>query len=261
MTAQNNDQKPDYLGHRARLKERFLVDDGMSMPDYELLELLLMYAIPRRDVKPLAKKLIKNFGNIAHVLNASNHDLVEKGELSENVVALLKAVATCGLRISSSYFAEGERRIFEVWGNFIDYCRKRIGYKDTEEFWVFFLNGKMELLCEKQISGGTLNSTYAPAQIIAKLALENKAPYVILAHNHPSGRCKPSEADRWTTDEIVQALETLDIEVYDHVIISQYDDFSFRAAGLIEDRRVREEKELLRREKEKKMQKKQKLLL
>lgn len=261
MTAQNIDQKPDYLGHRARLKERFLVDDGASMPDYELLELLLTYAIPRRDVKPLAKKLIKSFGNIANILNASKHDLVEKGELTENVVALLKVVATCGMRISGSYFAEGDRRIFEVWDNFIDYCRKRIGYKDTEEFWVFFLNGRMELLCEKKISAGTLNSTYAPAQIIAKQALENKAPYVILAHNHPSGKCKPSDADRWTTNEIVQALDTLDIEVYDHVIISQYDDFSFRAAGFIEDKRAKEEKERLRREKEEKLLKKRKLLL
>ena len=261
MTAQDNDQKPDYLGHRARLKERFLVDDGASMPDYELLELLLMYAIPRRDVKPLAKKLIKNFGNIAQILNASKHDLIEKGELSENVIALIKAVATCGLRISSSCFAEGNRPIFEVWDIFIDYCRKRIGYKDTEEFWAFFLNSRLELLGEKQISGGTLNSTYAPAQTVARMALDFKAPIVILVHNHPSGKCKPSDADYFTTDEIVRALDTLDIEVYDHVIISQYDDFSFRAAGFIEDKRAKEEKERLRREKEEKLLKKRKLLL
>ena len=260
MTAQKSDT-PDYLGHRARLREIFLVDDGLSMPEYELLELLLMYAIPRRDVKPLAKKLIKTFGDIGLVLNASKQDLIEKGELTPNVVALLKAVSACGMRATSSYFANGRRPIYDVWQTFIDFCRQKLGYKETEEFWVFFFNGRMEYLGGEQLGSGTLNKTFAPTQLIAKRALSYNAPFVVLAHNHPSGSCRPSDADILTTENIIESLDTVDVSVYDHIIVSPYEDFSFRATGIIEDKKIAVEKARRRKEKELKLMKTKKLLL
>ena len=111
MAEQKDNEEPTYLGHRERLRERFLFDEGLSMPDYELLELLLTYAIPRRDVKPLAKKLIKTFGDIGSVINASKYDLAEKGELTPYIITLLRAVAPCNTRTACSYFAEGQRSI------------------------------------------------------------------------------------------------------------------------------------------------------
>lgn len=125
-------EKPLYLGHRERLRARFLADDGASMPDYEVLELLLTMSIPRRDVKPLAKKLVAQYGDIGGVLHAPAHELIDVCGLSVNTLALLKVVATCALRSSSACFSDSDQPIIAYWDQFEDYCRQLMAYNDVE---------------------------------------------------------------------------------------------------------------------------------
>lgn len=212
-------EKPLYLGHRERLRARFLADDGASMPDYEVLELLLTMSIPRRDVKPLAKKLVAQYGDIGGVLHAPAHELIDVCGLSVNTLALLKVVATCALRSSSACFSDSDQPI--------------IAYNDVEEFRVFFFDDVLHYKGSKLMNTGTVNKTMAHPREIIKAALDNKAVIIILAHNHPSGECKPSAADKQLTEEIRMVADAMDIEVYDHLIVTRNEIFSFRNSGLI----------------------------
>lgn len=232
MTTTSKDE-PLYLGHRARLRARFLVDDGASMPDYEILELLLTMSIPRRDVKPLAKKLIAHYGDIGAVIHAPAHELLNVCGLSENTLALLKIVSTCALRSSSSVFNDSDEPIITFWDQFEDYCRQLMAYKDVEEFRVFFFDSALHYKGNKLMNTGTINKTAAHPREIIKASLDNKAVIIVLAHNHPSGECKPSEADRMLTRDIAMIAEAMDIEVYDHLIVTRNKIFSFRNSGLI----------------------------
>ena len=226
-------EKPLYLGHRERLRARFLADDGASMPDYEVLELLLTMSIPRRDVKPLAKKLVAQYGDIGGVLHAPAHELIDVCGLSVNTLALLKVVATCALRSSSACFSDSDQPIIAYWDQFEDYCRQLMAYNEVEEFRVFFFDDVLHYKGSKLMNTGTVNKTMAHPRESIKAALDNKAVIIILAHNHPSGECKPSAADKQLTEEIRMVAEAMDIEVYDHLIVTRNEIFSFRNSGLI----------------------------
>jgi len=237
------DETPQYLGHRERLRQRFMVDCGNSMPDYEILELLLTMAIPRRDVKPLAKNLINQYGDLAKVLHAPTHKLLDESNLSTNAIVLLKLIVTCASRISSNYFAENNHTILSNWDNFLDYCHNKMAHKEIEEFRVFFFDDDLNYLGDKVLSTGTINRSYAHPREIIREAIEHKAVYVILAHNHPSGDCAPSEADKRLTEKICAATDIMDIIVYDHLIITLNNIFSMRDAGYIIPKRHNGEEE------------------
>jgi DNA repair protein RadC len=227
-------QQPDYVGHRARLRERFLLDDGACMPDYELLELLLTYAIPRRDVKPIAKKLLKVFGSLERVLHAPTQELREKCGITDNTITLFHLFISCNLRISSMQFADSGKAAYSVWQNFIDYCNSKLGYKEIEESWAFFFNTRMEFIKEIQLSTGTMNHSSIPLQKIIYEAIKQNAFYVVLAHNHPSGICAPSEADKALTAYIAEGLKIAGLSLFDHIVVTSHQHFSFRANGYIE---------------------------
>lgn len=225
-------EKPLYLGHRERLRQRFMVDEGASMPDYELLELLLTMAIPRRDVKPLAKNLISRFGDIGEVIHAPAHELLD-AEVSPNAIVLLRLVATCAMRTAYDGFHDSDEPIFTNWVQFEEYCREKMAYKEVEEFRVFFLDGSHRLKGEKLITTGTINKSNIHPREIIRAALENKAVYVILAHNHPSGNVEPSKADINMTKAFEELAGVMDLKLFDHLIIGRNGTFSFRAAGYI----------------------------
>lgn len=233
MAEELKTQQPDYIGHRARLRERFLMDDGVSMPDYELLELLLSYAIPRRDVKPIAKKLMKTFGSLGRVLHASTEDLRTKGKLTDNVITLFHLFISFNLRISSMQFADSGKPVILVWQNFIDYCINQIGYKEIEESWVFFFNSRMEFIKGMQLSSGTMNQSPVNVAKIIHEAIKKNAVNVVLAHNHPSGICKPSRDDIAVTQYIVENLAVAGLIVFDHIVVTTHQYFSFRENGYI----------------------------
>jgi DNA repair protein RadC len=231
--AVTEDEKPLYLGHRERLRARFMVDEGASMEDYELLELLLTMAIVRKDVKPLAKRLIIKYGDIGGVIHAPAHELADFKGMTATAVVLLKVVSTCGIRCSAAGFCSSDKPIFTHFGEFVDYCRQKMAYEEVENFRVFCFDKNLCLLGEEFLSKGTANRTAVHAGEVLKTALKYKACFIVLVHNHPSGDSTPSSADKQVTANIATLCEAMDVTLYDHLVITRNDYFSFRNAGFI----------------------------
>lgn len=229
-------EKPLYLGHRERLRHRFMVDEGASMPDYELLELLLTMAIPRRDVKDLAKKLINSFGDIGEVIHAPAHKLME-AEVSPNAIVLLKLVATCNMRTAYNGVSGSDEPVFSNWIQLEDYCREKMAYKEVEEFRLFFLDENYRLKGEKLLTTGTINKANIHPREIVRAALENKAVHLIMAHNHPSGNVMPSTADENLTKYFIEIADVMDLDLFDHIIVGREGVFSFRNSGFIKPKK------------------------
>lgn len=223
--------KPHYHGHRDRLRQRFMQGGADAMEDYELLELLLFLAIPRRDVKPLAKALIGAFGSLSGVLNAGSKELSDFDGLSENTVIAIKSIQAAGHRLLKQEVMN--QPILNSWSRLMDYCQATMAHEKNEQFRVLFLNKKNELIADEVQQKGTVDHTPAYPREIVKRALELGATAVILVHNHPSGDPSPSQADIVMTRHISEAAEALDIVVHDHIIVSKRGATSFRTEGLI----------------------------
>lgn len=226
-------KEPDYLGHRARLKQRFMNDEGKSMPDYELIELLLTYVIPRRDVKPIAKNLIRKFGSLSGVLMAKPNDLQEIDGVKESSVVLFKAIKEAAHRLTWSELSDGDKPVISNWDAMIDYCRSEMALLDVEEFRVIFLNVKWQVVGEEIMQRGTINQVAIHPREVVKMAMEKKASAVILVHNHPSGDVKPSRADIDMTKQIKIALESISITLVDHIIIGKNNYNSLKSLQVI----------------------------
>lgn len=227
------EKQPDYLGHRQRLRTRFLLTGGKDMPDYEFLEFLLTMSIPRRDVKPLAKQLIKNFGNFAGVVNASDNELLAISGIKETTLALLKAIKEGAIRMQWQNLNASDTPLINNWDLMVDYCRMKMSHKQVEEFMVIYLNSKLYLIGEEIQQRGTLNQVAVHPREVIKSAMDKGAAAIILVHNHPSGIVKPSHADIEITKNIVQAGNVVDINVLDHLIISKDNVYSFVQNGII----------------------------
>ncbi|TVQ84182.1 MAG: JAB domain-containing protein [Micavibrio sp.] len=219
------------FGHRDRLRQRFLETDGEGMPDYEILEILLFAAIPRRDVKPLAKRLIAHFGSFAAVLAAEPDNLAAVKGVSRNTAALLKAVFVSGKRLLKEEIEDAP--ILSSWQSLLDYCHVAMAHEKKEQFRILFLNRKNRLIRDEVQQTGTIDHTPVYPREVVKRALELSATAIILVHNHPSGDPTPSNADIEMTREIVKALATVDVVVHDHLIISSSGHTSFKAMNLL----------------------------
>lgn len=212
-------EEPHYLGHRDRLREKFAEAGGDALPDYELLELLLFRAIPRRDVKPLAKALIRRFGSLAEVLGAEPARLLEIDGIGPGVASDLKLVEAAGRRLARG--AIGERDVLDSWAALSEYLRATMAFASREEFRILFLDKRNHLIADEVQGRGTVDHTPVYPREIARRALELSATAIILAHNHPSGDPKPSTADIAMTREIAAVLAPLQIVVHDHVILGR----------------------------------------
>lgn len=228
------EEQPDYLGHRQRLRTRFLLTGGKDMPDYEFLEFLLTMSIPRRDVKPLAKQLIKKFGSFAGVVNAPDNELLAISGIKETSLALLKAIKEGAIRMQWQNLNATDTPLINNWDLMIDYCRMKMSHKQVEEFMVIYLNSKLYLIGEEIQQRGTLNQVAIHPREVIKSAMDKGAAAIILVHNHPSGIVKPSRADIEITKNIVQAGSVVDINVLDHLIISKDNVYSFVQNGIIQ---------------------------
>ena len=222
---------PHYLGHRERLRERFLAGGADAMPDYEVMELALFAAIPRRDVKPLAKALIARFGSFAEAIAAPRERLREVDGVSEGAVAQLKIIEAAALRLSKTRVMG--RPALSSWAALIDYCAAAMARSMTEEFRVLFLDRKNVLIADEVQSSGTVDHTPVYPREIVKRALELGASAIILVHNHPSGDPTPSRADIEMTRDVVDAAKALRIIVHDHVVIARSGHASFKSLGLL----------------------------
>lgn len=228
--AKKPDDKPHYTGHRDRLRERFLAAPE-ALPDYEILELLLFMAIPRRDVKPIAKILIARFGNLAGVLNAGAAELTGVEGVSENTAAALQTIRAAGLRLLKQEIVQ--RPVLASWQRLLDYLHAAMAHEKKEHFRLLFLNKKNELIADEVQQSGTVDHTPAYPREIMKRALEVGATALILVHNHPSGDASPSKADIEMTKQILAAAAPFNIMVHDHLIVSRTGTVSFKSLGLM----------------------------
>ncbi|MCA0434018.1 MAG: DNA repair protein RadC [Proteobacteria bacterium] len=222
---------PDYLGHRDRLRERFLEGGAAALPDYELLELVLFRSIPRTDTKPLAKALIARFGSFAEVLAASRERLLEVKGVGDVVATDLKLIEAASLRLARG--AVVQRPLLGNWQAMLDYCRAAMAFAEREQFRILFLDKKNQLIADEVQQEGTVDHTPVYIREVIKRALELASTAIILVHNHPSGDPTPSMADIDMTKKIVSAGEKLGVMVHDHIIIGRKGHTSFRSLGLI----------------------------
>ncbi len=229
--AMPEEDAPHYLGHRDRLRARFQEIGGDALPDYELLELLLFRSIPRRDVKPIAKALLRRFGSFAEVLAAPAARLMEVPGIGPSVAEDLKAVEAAARR-----FAKGEvtkRPVLSSWSSVIDYCRTAMAFSEKEQFRILFLDKRNALIADEVQQSGTVDHTPVYPREVVKRALELGATALILVHNHPSGDPTPSSADIAMTRQIVEAAEPLAIAVHDHIIVGRHGHASLKGLGLM----------------------------
>jgi DNA repair protein RadC len=224
-------EQPHYVGHRARLRERFLNGGANALPDYELLEMVLFAAIPRGDVKPLAKDLLKRFGTFAETIAAPRSHLLEVKGVGDAVVAQLKIIEAAALRLSKTQLLG--RTALSSWDALMDYCKAAMARSPREEFRVLFLDRKNALIADEVQSQGTVDHTPVYPREIVKRALEHAASAIILVHNHPSGDPTPSRADIEMTREIAAAAKSLHIAVHDHVVVGRGGTKSFKSMGLL----------------------------
>src|SRR5580700_10352477 len=222
---------PHFHGHRQRLRERLIAAGPESLPDYELLELLLFAGNPRGDTKPLAKLLLDRFGGFAEVLSAEPDALLAVPGLAVAGVAALKSVREASLRLLKSELRE--RPVIGSWDRLIDYCSAVVAHGKVEEFHLLFLDRKNALLAHERQQRGTIDHTPVYTREVIKRALELGASALILVHNHPSGDPTPSKADIAVTRDIVNAAKPLGVTVHDHIIIGRNRHTSLRDLGLL----------------------------
>lgn len=222
---------PHYHGHRERLRARFQEAGADTLPDYELLELLLFRSIPQRDVKPLAKTLIARFGSFAEVLGAPAALLTEVKGVGDGVALDLKIVEASLRRMAKGELAK--RPVLSSWSSVIDYCRMAMAFAEREQFRILFLDKKNALIADEVQQTGTVDHTPVYPREVMRRALELSATALILVHNHPSGDPTPSGADVKMTRELVDIAKPLGIAIHDHIVVGRDGHASFRGLGLI----------------------------
>jgi DNA repair protein RadC len=218
-------------GHRKRLREKFTTAGMEALHEHEALELLLTYVIRRQDVKPRAKALLEKFGSLKGILDAESEDLERVAGISSRSALLLRLIK----EIASLYLKQralGKKQV-SCTTELLDFCRTKMGGKKDEEFCVIYLDAQNQIIEFETIQKGIVNQAVVYPRQVLERALKKKASAIILAHNHPSGHVRPSDADIRLTKSIQETAKVLDILVHDHIIIGENRFFSFREEGLM----------------------------
>jgi len=225
------EEVPHYLGHKKRLKEKFLKSGLEGMADYEALELILSLAIVRRDVKPVAKKLIERFGSFAAVLDAPPAALTLVNGMGKNAAAAIGLIKAASVK----YLQEGSRKacIVSSPAALIDYCKTAMKGLRDEQFRVIFLNTKNEIIDDEVLCEGTIDQTAVYPRKIIERTIHHGAASLIFVHNHPSGHPAPSSSDKELTKTLKEAAASIQVRVHDHLIIGKDSHYSFTEEGLL----------------------------
>ncbi|MCX8516331.1 MAG: DNA repair protein RadC [Alphaproteobacteria bacterium] len=231
-THNSDDKDHEHAGHRQRLRARFLKDEGASMADYELLELLLTFALPRIDTKPLAKSLLREHGNLAGVITADPAVLGQQPRMGAFAVSMIKLTRAVALRLLRQDISR-ESHVINSWDKLLAYLYASMAHEKREELRLLHLNHRFLLMADEKLQQGTTNHTAFYVREIVKRALEVGSSHVIIVHNHPSGHSKPSPSDILETKKLAIGLRAMDISLHDHLIISQDGHYSFKANGLL----------------------------
>lgn len=223
---------PSYIAdHRKRLRDRFMTGGAAALPDYELLELLLFRAIPRMDVKPLARLLLDTFGDFNRVISAAPQRLRTVKGVGEAVIQELKIVEAAAGRLMRAKVLN--MPVLSSWNALLDYCQTVMAHRETEQFRILFLDRKNVLIADEEQAKGTVDHVPVYPREVVKRALELNASAIILVHNHPSGDPTPSDADISMTAQVQEAAQVLGIVLHDHLIIGKSRELSFKAQGYL----------------------------
>ena len=222
---------PLHAGHRDRLRARFNLAGEAGFADYELLELILFRAIPRRDVKPLAKTMMARFGSFAETIAARPERLREIPGLGEAAITDLKIVEAAARRLTRG--AVRARPTLGSWAEVLDYCRAAMAFNEQEEFRILFLDKRNMLIGDEVQGRGTVDHTPVYPREVVRRALELGATALVLVHNHPSGDPTPSTADIRMTHEIIAIAKPMGIAIHDHLIVGRQGHSSLKALKFI----------------------------
>ncbi len=222
---------PDYLGHRKRLRERFLQSGSDSLQDYELLELMLFAALPRRDTKPIAKDLLRQFGSFGEVISADPEKLKAVKGMGDAGVVALKAAQASALRLLQTKMRDAPT--ISSWQALVDYCTAQMAYGSTEQFRVLYLDRKNKLIADEAQQKGTVDHTPVYPREVVKRALDLNASALVMVHNHPSGDPTPSRADIDMTRKVKDAATAVGVTLHDHLIVARGGHTSFKSQGLL----------------------------
>ena len=229
--ADDGAESPHYLAHRRRLKARFLKAGAEALQDYEIIELLLFAAIHRRDVKPVAKRLLKRFGSLGAVLSAPPERLCEVTGIGEASVVALKVVQAAALALMREEITG--RPVLGSWDRVVGYCRAAMAHEAAEQFRILFLDNRNALIADEVQQKGTVDHTPVYPREVVKRALELGAAALIMVHNHPSGDTTPSAADIEMTRQVESAAKAVGLTLHDHFIVGRAGYTSFKSKGLL----------------------------
>ncbi len=221
----------DGTGHRSRLRARLLGGGAEALADHEVIEYLLMTAVPRKDMKPVAKSLLARFGNLAGVLNADPAALAQHPGMGETSAAALKIVALATRRLART--ALQEQPVLGSWDALIEYLTVDMAHLNHERVRVLYLDIRNRLILDHLVGDGSIDEAAIHPREVVRKALDLGASALIMVHNHPSGSPEPSRADIAITNRIAEAGRLLGIVVHDHVIIGRTGHVSLKAQGLI----------------------------
>ena len=224
-------ETPHYHGHRTRLRERFRSAGADALSDYELLEMVLFRALPRGDVKPLAKSLIRKFGSFAEAVHAPESLLREVDGVGDATITEIKLIAASASRVAKGQLKQ--RTLLSSWNDVIDYCRTSMAFADKEQFRILFLDKRNQLIADEVQQTGTVDHTPVYPREVIKRALELSATAILLVHNHPSGAPTPSSADIQMTRAIIDIATPLGISVHDHIIVGKNGHASLKGLRLM----------------------------
>ena len=236
--AEEEKTKNNAKGHRERVRKKFLENGFNGLEDYEVLELLLFYVIPRKDTKAIAKELIKKFKTLANVLKADTLELKTINGLGDVAITFLKMIGALPARIykdelKNQKLIKDDKNKISDKEVLLSFLRNKIGYEDVEKFYVIYLSSSNEVIAFEESSSGTLDrSSIYPREIYKRVIMEN-AKSIIIAHNHPSGNTCPSKCDIDITNEIAKGLKNFGALLIEHIIITRDSYFSFLEEGLI----------------------------
>ncbi|MEO5866739.1 MAG: DNA repair protein RadC [Sphingomonas sp.] len=231
MSVPGPDPVPDHFGHRARLRQRLIDGGGDALLDYELIEQLLALSIPRRDTKPLAKALLKEFDSIGGLLTASPEALARVKGIGDVSIAAIKVAHAIAVRMLRAEV--DQRPVLANWQALIDYLRTEMAHQPVERVRVLHLNTRNVLIRDELISTGSIDEAAVHVREVMRRAIDFGSTALILVHNHPSGDPQPSRADIDLTRNIIEAGRRLGVTVHDHIIIGTNGHVSLRAQGLI----------------------------
>ena len=224
-------QKPHYLNHRKRLRERFLEGGISLLQPYEVIELFLTFVMPKQDVKPVAKQVIERFGSVKGFFDANENELTEIPYFKSTAIALRQFIREVSL-LYQKQRAE-QTPVTQSKADLIDYCKSKLGFQQNEEFWMISLDSKYAIIKETLISKGLSDKTPVYPRQIIETAIKDGAYSILLLHNHPGGNPHASEQDITITKAIDIPAKVLNMTIYDHIIVAGNKYFSFKENKLI----------------------------